>query len=52
VWWWWCRWRGEWRTGGRRRRGSGLAEAGPGLPCFFSFFCVVSICGWRTAKSG
>jgi hypothetical protein len=46
VWWWWRRWRRERRTGGRQRRGRGLAEAGPGLPyffLFFSFFCAVSI---------
>jgi hypothetical protein len=35
-----------WGTEDRWRRGRGLAEAGPGLPCFFlffSFFCAVSI---------
>jgi hypothetical protein len=50
MWWWWHHRRGECRTGGQRRRGRGLAEAGPGLPCFFffffSFFCVVRI--WVT----
>jgi hypothetical protein len=40
MWWWWRRRRGERRTGGQRRRGRGLAEAGPGLPCFFLLFFI------------
>jgi hypothetical protein len=44
MWWWWHHRRGECRTGGQRRRGRGLAEAGPGLPCFFFFFFFIFLC--------
>jgi hypothetical protein len=52
VWWWWHRWRGERRTGGRRWRGRGLAEAGPGLPCFFFFFLCREYLGGARQRAG